>query len=111
MARFYSLSFRSIPQIVGSSMTEDEAYEYLSRGGGDLWTEYCSDAESLARRFSDYYRDCIHFDYRERGYSAPVKGYKLEHYHTSHSRGHAHICFGYAINEYDRNDILDITRL
>lgn len=105
MASFYKIDFmRPIPHIDKySGMNEDEAYLYVCNGG-DVWTQYGSDARDLAGRFSGYYHDYIHFDLR----NSPGEKYTLEHFHNFRGAGHSHIFFGYAVNDQDPNHQIDI---
>ena len=102
MSTFYRISFGAVPQIDSwFGMGLHEAYDFVENGG-DVWTRYGSDARDLAAMFPDYYKDVIHFETRNR----PGEKYTMEHFHPTHTRGHAHICFGEAVNDHNSYDIL-----
>ncbi len=84
-------------------MNEEEAFKCVE-SGTDVWTQYESDARSLASRFPGSYRDKIHVD----GDNKPGTKYTLDHYHDRKGWGHAHICFGYPVNDHNPNEILKL---
>lgn len=112
MSSFYPIDFRrAIPKIDWSSpMDEDEAQDYIDRGY-NVWTQFESDAASLASRYPGSYKDTAHYRLKKETASAPTFNYSFYHYHTNHQRGHAHIMYGDAFQDASEHNLLLVESL